>query len=121
MATRVAATASVTLRGTECDACMFFRFSRGCAEGSSGSAWGGRLNTPSGSVTDAPDSLAAVGDDDADQQQDTDDDVLHLGLDVHLGEGLLQSADDGHREHDTEMGPRPPKMDTPPKRKKATT
>src|ERR1019366_2284247 len=69
--------------------------------------WTGRSGAPSGSVADAPYGFTAVGDDHADQQEDANDDVLHLGLDVHLREGLLQTADDCHGEHDADDGAAP--------------
>src|ERR1700730_15114601 len=60
----------------------------------------GPSGVPPGPLADPPDGFTPVGEDHADQQQDTDDDVLHLGLDIALGEGLLQAADDRDREHD---------------------
>src|SRR6059058_112421 len=48
--------------------------------------------------------LAAVGHDDADQQQHTGDDVLLVGRDVELDERHLQAADDSHRQHDADDG-----------------
>src|ERR1017187_5040060 len=53
-----------------------------------------------GPLADPPDGFTPVGEGHADQQADTDDNLLRLGLDGGLADGLLETADDRDREHD---------------------
>src|SRR3954470_24368428 len=67
-----------------------------------GASVGPGYGSPPDSVAETTQRFAAVGHDDADEQQDTGDDVLLVGRDVHLGEGHLQVPHDRDGEDDAD-------------------